>query len=31
MIGLTLTVARVGQKPNKFGNPSWINKVTLSR
>lgn len=31
MIGLTLTVQRVGQKPNPGGQPSWINKVTLSR
>jgi hypothetical protein len=31
MIGATLTVKRVGQKPNPNGNPSWINKVTLSR
>lgn len=32
MIGATLTVKRVGQKPNpNGGNPSWINKVTLSR
>jgi hypothetical protein len=31
MIGLTLTVKRVGQKPNPGGYPSWINEVTLSR
>ena len=31
MIGLTLTVKRVGQKPNPGGNPSWVNKVTLAR
>ena len=31
MIGATLTVQRVGQRPNPNGNPSWINKVTLSR
>ena len=31
MIGLTLTVTRVGQRPNATGNPSWINKVTLTR
>lgn len=31
MIGLTLTVKRVSQKPNPGGNPSWVNKITLSR
>lgn len=31
MIGLTLSVTRVGQKPNPGANPSWINKITLSR
>lgn len=31
MIGLTLTVQRVAQKPNPGGYPSWINKITLSR
>jgi hypothetical protein len=31
MIGLTLTVKRVGQKPNPGGNPSWVNKITLAR
>lgn len=31
MVGLTLTVKRVGQKPNRKGNPSWVNTVTLSR
>jgi hypothetical protein len=31
MIGLRLTVKRVGQKPNQGANPSWINTVTLAR
>lgn len=31
MIGLTLTVERSGQKQNPGANPSWINKVTLSK
>jgi hypothetical protein len=31
MVGLTLSVTRVAQKPNPGGNPSWINKITLSR
>lgn len=31
MIGLTFTVARVGQKPNPKGQPIWVTKVTLSR
>jgi len=31
MVGLRLTVARIGQKPNDGGNPSWITKVTLER
>jgi hypothetical protein len=31
MVGLTFTMTRVGQKPNPGGNPSWINKIELSR
>lgn len=31
LVGLTLSVTRVGQKPNPGANPSWINKITLSR
>lgn len=31
MVGLTLTVKRVAQKPNPGYNPSWVNKITLSR
>jgi hypothetical protein len=31
MVGLTFTMTRVGQKPNPGANPSWINKIELSR
>lgn len=31
MVGLIFTMTRVGQKPNPGGNPSWINKIELSR
>jgi hypothetical protein len=31
MIGMTLSVKRIGQKPNPGGNPSWITEIKLSR
>lgn len=31
MVGLILTVTRVGQKPTAKGNPAWVNKIELVR